>query len=154
MNRSSIRFRQRLYNTNSYWEFSLHPSSRVLKNTKEHTILETTSVSNLRWQGGKHPLCWVHYKELTPEPLSHRPNRVGVSHRHLRMEMDPVSEMLHSLEYHVTDKVQKPSNPEGRMTDECWNGKDLEGSSHGLIKVLSQDLSKGNEESHEKPQWV
>jgi hypothetical protein len=34
------------------------------------------------------------------------------------------------------------------------NGKDLEGTSHNLIKVLSQYFPGGTEENHEKPQSV
>jgi hypothetical protein len=48
-------------------------------------------------------------------PPSKGPNRVGVSLPHLRMETDPVSEMLYSVvfyEYWTMDEVQKPSNSE------------------------------------------
>jgi hypothetical protein len=47
--------------------------------------------------------------------LSNRPNRVGVSSPHLRMETHPVFETLCSLcflEYRTMDKVQNPSNSE------------------------------------------
>jgi hypothetical protein len=39
----------------------------------------------------------------------------------------------------------------GRVIDECWIVKDLEGNSHSLIKVLSQHLHKGTEENHSEP---
>jgi hypothetical protein len=34
--------------TQDYWVFGLCPSSGILKNTKEHNISETGSVSDLR----------------------------------------------------------------------------------------------------------
>jgi hypothetical protein len=40
----------------------------------------------------------------------------------------------------------------GRMTDERRNGKDLEGSSSGLIAILSGKLSGKTGESNEKLQ--
>jgi hypothetical protein len=36
------------YDTQDYWVFGLCPSSGILKNTKEHNVLETGSVSALR----------------------------------------------------------------------------------------------------------
>jgi hypothetical protein len=53
-----------VYNTRNYWVFGLHPSSGILKNTREHNVSETGFVSVLRW-GERHLLCWVRYKELT-----------------------------------------------------------------------------------------
>jgi hypothetical protein len=41
----------------------LCPSSGILKDTKEHNVLETVSV--LRYRGGRQLLCWVPEKELT-----------------------------------------------------------------------------------------
>jgi hypothetical protein len=38
-----------VYNTQGYWVFGLCPSSCILKNTKEHNVSETGSVSVLRW---------------------------------------------------------------------------------------------------------
>jgi hypothetical protein len=40
--------------------FWLRPSSGILKNTKEHSILETGTVSFLKWAAGRHLLYWVH----------------------------------------------------------------------------------------------
>jgi hypothetical protein len=57
--------------------------------------LETGPVS-FKWWGGKHLLCWVHYKDFTPaSPL----------------KMDPVSKISCYLEYWMMDKVQKSINP-------------------------------------------
>jgi hypothetical protein len=39
-----------VYNTQDYWIFGLGPSSRILKDAKEHNILGTGSVSYLRWE--------------------------------------------------------------------------------------------------------
>jgi hypothetical protein len=46
------------------WISGLCPSSGILNNRK-HILTETGSVSFLRWGGGRHPLYWVPYKELT-----------------------------------------------------------------------------------------
>jgi hypothetical protein len=37
-----------LYKTRYYWAFGLRPSSGILKNTEEHNVSETGSVSGLR----------------------------------------------------------------------------------------------------------
>jgi hypothetical protein len=39
----------------------------------------------------------------------------------------------------------------GRVTDESESIKHLEGNGHGLIEVLSQHLSEGNEENYKAP---
>jgi hypothetical protein len=36
------------YNTQDYWVFGLGPSSGIIKNTKETSVLETGSISILR----------------------------------------------------------------------------------------------------------
>jgi hypothetical protein len=36
--------------------------------------------------------------------------------------------------------------------DEWWIGKDLEGSGHGLIEIISYLLDGGTEENYEIPQ--
>jgi hypothetical protein len=43
--------------------------------------------------------------------IYNEPKRVGATTPHLRMERDPVSKTLCSLEYQRMDKVQKPGNP-------------------------------------------
>jgi hypothetical protein len=58
-----------VYDTRDYWVFGLCMSSGILKNTKEHNVLETE------------PLEYVSYPP------------------HLRMERDPVTETSCSLEY-------------------------------------------------------
>jgi hypothetical protein len=40
----------------------------------------------------------------------------------------------------------------GQQVNEWLNGKDLEGSGHSLIEVVSQYMSRGIEKSHEKSQ--
>jgi hypothetical protein len=37
-----------VYNAGNHWVFGLCPSSCIIKNTKEHSVLETGSVSVLR----------------------------------------------------------------------------------------------------------
>jgi hypothetical protein len=37
-----------VYNTQDDWVFGVHPSSGILKDTKEHSFLETGSVSVLK----------------------------------------------------------------------------------------------------------
>jgi hypothetical protein len=63
--------------TRDYWVFGLCPSSGILKNTKEHNVSETESLSVLRWGGGRHLLCCYQWLGLV---LYNGPNRVGVSH--------------------------------------------------------------------------
>jgi hypothetical protein len=41
-----------VYNALNYWGFGLGPSSGILKNTKEHNVSGTWSVSVLRWGVG------------------------------------------------------------------------------------------------------
>jgi hypothetical protein len=41
-----------VYNTQDYWVFGLRPLSGILTNKKEHNVLETGSVSILRWGMG------------------------------------------------------------------------------------------------------
>jgi hypothetical protein len=43
--------------------YRICPSSNILR-TRKHNVSETVSVSVFRW-GGRHLLCWIHYKELT-----------------------------------------------------------------------------------------
>jgi hypothetical protein len=66
----------------NYWGFGLLSTSGNLKNTKEHNVSETWSVSIFRYL----------------QPL------------HIKMETDRVSKTLHSLEYQAMGKVQKPNN--------------------------------------------
>jgi hypothetical protein len=40
------------YDTQDYWVFGICASSRILKNTKEHSVSETGSVSFLGWVVG------------------------------------------------------------------------------------------------------
>jgi hypothetical protein len=42
-----------------YWVIGICPSSGILKNTKEHNVSETGSVSVLGWGSGRHVPCWV-----------------------------------------------------------------------------------------------
>jgi hypothetical protein len=44
----------------NYWIFGLCPSFDILKETKEHNVSETGSVSVLREGCGRHLLCRVH----------------------------------------------------------------------------------------------
>jgi hypothetical protein len=48
------------YSTQDYWVFGHHPSCGMI--TQKNNILETVSVSDLRWGGGRHLLCWVCYE--------------------------------------------------------------------------------------------
>jgi hypothetical protein len=48
----SYRVLTMVYNTQDYWVFGLRPSSGILKNTKEHNVSETGSVSVLMWEVG------------------------------------------------------------------------------------------------------
>jgi hypothetical protein len=69
---------------------------RSLITVAEHNIMELGSVSVYSWRGGRHLLCWVHWKVLTPV------NGPGgylilTDPSHLRVGTDPVSRMLYSL---------------------------------------------------------
>jgi hypothetical protein len=72
-----------VYNAQNYCVLGLCPLSGILE-TRKHNVLETGSVSVLRWRG-ETPTQWLRLA------LSKGPNRVGVS-LHLRTETDPVSE--------------------------------------------------------------
>jgi hypothetical protein len=67
-----------VYNTQIYWVFGLNPSSGILKNVG-HNVLETGSVSNLRWgtysvgSVRANPNHWTTDEVLTGSPV------IGVS---------------------------------------------------------------------------
>jgi hypothetical protein len=76
-------FRRVLYYTRDYWGSGLGQRSNILK---EYYISETGSVSVLRWKGGCHLHCWVHYKnhisilaQWPRSPISNGPSWVGTS---------------------------------------------------------------------------
>jgi hypothetical protein len=58
----------------------------------------------------------------------------------------PVTGLNKHIQYH--DYIAS----DDRMTDEWWIGKNFEGSSYDVIRVLSQHLHGGTEENHDKPQ--
>jgi hypothetical protein len=80
-------------------------TSSNIQYSKEHNVSETVSASNLRFGGWERLLerhrssdfGYLFYKTQQPP--------------HLRMETEPVSEALCSLEYLTTDEVKNPSNP-------------------------------------------
>jgi hypothetical protein len=92
------------------------------RNTKDHNVSETGSVSLLRWGGGgRHIMCWVCQKanlnHWTRLALSNGPNRVGVSHplpedRNRSSFWNTVFFHVFLLEYQTINKAQKPCNPE------------------------------------------
>jgi hypothetical protein len=90
-----------------YWVFGLCPSSGILEAGK-HDVLETGSVSVLSWGGGRHLLCWVPYKELTSTPTLIGRDPTECLPPHLRMETEPVSEMLCFLSSRIPDDGQSP----------------------------------------------
>jgi hypothetical protein len=40
----------------------------------------------------------------------------------------------------------------GKMTHECWTGKDVEGSGYSLTDVKLFNFPGGTQENHKKPQ--
>jgi hypothetical protein len=90
-----------VYNIQDYWVFGLRPSSRILKDTEEHGVSETGSLSFLRLKVGD--------TYLNHWTLSNRPSRVGVPHTSPEDGNRSSPESLHFLlSCRIPDDGQSP----------------------------------------------
>jgi hypothetical protein len=109
-----------VHNTLNYWVFGLRPSSSILE-TRKHDVLETRSVSVVRW--GREISSFYGTQQSRCLLL------------HPRTETDPVSETLCSLVSTISDDGRNPKTQ--LFCGKIYLENHTDGCGTGIIRIQS-----------------